>query len=346
MYKDLKIFENRIINSDKATIKGTNIILKETGTGKVLFRGSNKVIVSGSEYNALKNFSFDNNEYLETEEFLSTIPSYDKAFSVFNSSNTIEKQSFDSISRWIPANTSSILSGNIFSSLRGEDIVTGTSDLAKLYRYLTRRVCCFCVGIDGCGIEASRVFKVSNTKWIAPYGYARYDDGTGKISQDISNCLIPFKYRTSATDLSSVNRAKYYGRYIVPDNGSDMVGYFFKGFDDTPKLIRRYSDDSAELSDIGDVWNDLRASEAEVVVQLKMTVSNTDCRDYFNKLTGINDSKVNCISLCTGIPVKATVNGIESLSFIDIRPFTRFNFPNESLIDASKGLDITYYLYY
>ena len=36
MYKDLKIFENRIINSDKATIKGTNIILKETGTGKVL----------------------------------------------------------------------------------------------------------------------------------------------------------------------------------------------------------------------------------------------------------------------------------------------------------------------
>jgi hypothetical protein len=32
--------------------------------------------------------------------------------------------------------------------------------------------------------------------------------------------------------------------------------------------------------------------------------------------------------------------------YTDVRPVTKFNFPNESLISTSKGIDITYYTYY
>ena len=77
--KKLTIFDKNVVN-DTAGLKGTQIILKETGTGKVLFRGSNKVIVSGSEFNAIKDFDFDDFVCGDANSFLSTIPSYDEAF--------------------------------------------------------------------------------------------------------------------------------------------------------------------------------------------------------------------------------------------------------------------------
>ena len=57
IYKNLHIFDGSE-TSDKASLKGTQIILKETGTGKPLFRGTNKVLASGSEFNAIKDFLF------------------------------------------------------------------------------------------------------------------------------------------------------------------------------------------------------------------------------------------------------------------------------------------------
>ena len=128
---------------------------------------------------------------------------------------------------------------------------------------------------------------------------------------------------------------------------SNYIAYFFKTFDEMPKLIRRYADDSTDLinvsSDGMDVWKDKRASEAEVVVQLKMSVTASDCREYFNRTVGTNDSKINTISLCTAIPYLSPDGRLE---YCDIRPFTKFNFPNENLIDYSKGINIIYYLYY
>ena len=116
-----------------------------------------------------------------------------------------------------------------------------------------------------------------------------------------------------------------------------------KIFEELTTTIRRSADDSTDLSNVDDVWKDDRASEAEVVVQLKMSISVSDCREYFGRSTGINDSKINTISLCTAVPY---LNSEGLLEYADIRPFTRFNFPNEALIDSSKGIDITYYLYY
>ena len=345
--KKMTIFDKGEDIKDKGSIKGTDIILKELESGKVLFRGHNKVIVSGSEFNAIKDFDFDNYVGNSDFDFLSTIPSYDMAFASANRAFTptgsnrmplalgdFSKSGFDSLKFF--TGTTDDSTAKIFSTMSPSNL-----NAHKLYRYFMRRVCLYCVGIDGCGIEASRVFKVHNTKWIAPYGYADYNDGTGgnNTYNHIDNCLIPFKYKTYDADLSTAYRKQYFGRSLY----NNTIAYYFKTFDELPKIIRRYADDSTDLSNVDDVWKDKRASEAEVVVQLKMSISATDCREYFGKSTGVNDSKINTISLCSAIPY---LNSAGLLEYADIRPFTRFNFPNEALIDTSKGIDITYYLYY
>lgn len=354
MNKKLTIFDDNASKKmigDKASLKGTNIILKELGSGKVLFRGHNKVIVSGSEFNAIKDFDFDGFIGSEDYDFLEAIPSYDMAFANNGRPFMIDKTTAmpTTLDGFVSngfhfyhgeTDTDSVL--QIFNSLNISDI-----NAHKLYRYFTRRVCLWCVGIDGCGIEASRVFKVHNTKWIAPYGYSDYNDGTGgnNTFDEIETCLIPFKYRTEDADLSTTYKKQYFGR----TQNYGAIAYFFKTFDEAPKLIRRYADDSTDLAAVldtttgNDVWKNKSASEAEVVVQLKMSVSASDCREYFNRTVGTNDSKINTISLCTAVPY-INPNGL--LDYADIRPFTRFNFPNEALIDSSKGIDITYYLYY
>lgn len=349
MNKKLTIFENGGDIKESASVKGTSIILKELSSGKVLFRGSNKVIVSGSEFNAIKDFDYDNFNCSDDYDFLDKIPSYDYAFAnndkakhpfcyTGTTANPIGISAIKDTAGWAyyTGATDSPLS-SVVSSL-----TFSNENHQKVYQYFTRRVCLWCLGIDGCGIEASRVFKVHNTKWIAPYGYADYNDGTGgnNTYSNIDTCLIPFKYKANTADLSSTYREQYFGRAPI----GNVVGYFFKAFDENPTLIRRYADDSSFLSNVEkDVWADKRASEAEVVVQLKMSVSATDCREYFEQYVGINDSKVNTISLCTAVPY---INPDGKLEYLDIRPFTRFNFPNEALIDTSKGIDITYYLYY
>lgn len=352
MNKQLKIFDDNggrgnILKNDAASIKGTDIILKSLDSGKVLFRGSNKVIVSGSELNAIKDFDYDN--FVGDVDFLNSIPSYDMAFSKAGKPfKTVDNQEFpislgDFNSRGFSYYTGETGQNSMLEAFKN----FGTIDAGathKLYRQVARRVCLWCVGIDGCGVEASRVFKVHNTKWIAPYGYWDYNDGTGGNNTyptgDINNltCLIPFKYRTTDADLSESFRQQYFGRMAT----TNAIGYFFKTFDEKPSLIRQYADDSTGLDCVDDVWKDKRASEGEVVVKLKMSVSASDCREYFNRSVGHNDSKINTISLCSAVPY--IKNG--ELVYADIRPFTRFNFPNEALIDYSKGIDITYYLYY
>lgn len=353
MNKQLKIFDDNcgknIIKNDGANVRGTDIIIKAMDNGKTLFRGSNKVIVSGSEFNAIKDFDYDKFNGGIDYDYLPSILSYDQAFA------NAGKPFITSGTTAIPLDISEF-SGAGFNFYKGEDkssmlnafesLQISNEAAHKLYRHFARRVCLWCVGIDGCGIEASRVFKVHNTKWIAPYGYYDYNDGTGgdntytNIDVANSTCLIPFKYRTTDADLQTSYRKQYFGRTLI---GNGAVAYFFKAFDETPKLIRRYADDSTDLVNVTDVWKDKRASEAEVVVQLKMSVTATDCREFFNRNVGTNDSKINTISLCTAIPY---LNADGNLEYADIRPFTRFNFPNEALIDYSKGIDITYYLYY
>ena len=92
----------------------------------------------------------------------------------------------------------------------------------------------------------------------------------------------------------------------------------------------------------GNVYISDNAMDVETYVELNLTVTKDDCREFFEATTGINDAKINTISLLTAVPKE--MNGYTY--YQGIRPLTKLNFPNESLIDLTKGIDITYHIYY
>lgn len=175
----------------------------------------------------------------------------------------------------------------------------------------------FAVGTDGCGQEASQVYDVSYTKWIAPAS------------------LIPFRYQLETNDIPESMRDKYFGR----KTGNGRIAYYFKAFETDPVFKQQYSDgtpidENVYLTD--------RLDEVESFVELKLSITKEDCRDFFLATTGINDARVNTISILTAW--KKEIDG--HIYYQDIRPLTKFNFSNESLIDVSKALDIIYHIYY
>lgn len=180
-------------------------------------------------------------------------------------------------------------------------------------------VCLFCVGTSGCGPEPSQVFDVDYTKWIAP--------------ED----LVPFRYQLADNDLTDDEREKYFGRKEIP--AMNRIAYYFKAFDMEPQFKAIWIDgtpidEHIYLSD--------NTIDVEVYVEMKMSITKRDCRDYFIAHSGINDAKVNTISLCVAYPKE--YNG--HTYYQGLRPLTRLNFSTESLIDQTKGIDIYYDLFY
>lgn len=202
-----------------------------------------------------------------------------------------------------------------------KSIHTGPSSQSMVKTFL------FGVGTDGCGNLPSQVYEVDTTKWIQP------------------NALVPFRFCDPTEDLTAEERKKYFGRkpmnHEVDGEEVEKVAYYFKKFEYDPVLNMKYADTS-EITD--DVWNDPRLTEAECYVELKLKVTKDDCRDWFYCGSGINDSRLNTVSL---LYCWSTVDEETGFTYYqDIRPLTKYNFPNESLIDPSKGLDITYQLFY
>lgn len=180
-------------------------------------------------------------------------------------------------------------------------------------------ICLFAVGTDGCGEENSQVIDVDYTKWIDPIS------------------LVPFKYQPSTADLSAEERNLYFGRKTI--TGANRIAYYFKGFNSTPELKVQYTDGTSMDENLYTTDNNMGG---EVYVEMKMSIEPEDCRDYPKETTGINSAKVNTISLLTAYP--KTINGYTY--YQSIRPMTKYNFPNEPLIDETKGFDIIYDLYF
>ena len=177
----------------------------------------------------------------------------------------------------------------------------------------------FAVGTDGCGPESSQVFDVDYTKWIQP------------------DSLVPFRYVFDDNDLSDKMREKYFGRKKI--TGTDKIAYYFKAFESDPVMYMQYTDGTPVDENIFISDN---STDVETYVELNLTITKDDCREFFEATTGINDAKVNTISLLTAVP--KVINGYTY--YQGIRPLTKLNFPNESLIDLTKGIDITYHIYY
>ena len=191
--------------------------------------------------------------------------------------------------------------------------ITNTEERLDSYVYL------FAVGIGGCGPENSQKYDVDYTKWI-----------------DTSD-LIPFKYQLTANDLADDMREKYFGRKSIP--AADRIAYYFKAFDADPVFKQQYIDGTPIDDNIYISDNDM---DVESFVEIKMSVDKRDCRDYFLATTGINDARVNTISLLTAVP--KTIEGYTY--YQNIRPLTKLNFNNISLIDETLSIDIIYQIFY
>lgn len=191
--------------------------------------------------------------------------------------------------------------------------ITDTEERIDQYVYL------FALGTSGCGPENSQVYDVDYTKWIT------------------AEELVPFKYQLTANDLSADMREKYFGRKAIP--AADRIAYYFKAFDIDPVYKQQYIDGTPIDENVYISDNDL---DVQSYVEIKMSITNKDCRDYFLATSGINDARVNTISLLTAIPKE--VNGYTY--YQNIRPLTRLNFPNISLIDEDTAVDIIYQIFY
>ena len=176
----------------------------------------------------------------------------------------------------------------------------------------------FCCGTQGCGPENSQVYPVDYTGRIAPAGD-----------------LVPFRYVLPQNDLTAQERAKYFGRKTL----ADRYAYYFKAFESDPVLYMRYVDGTPIESTVYESEND---SDAETFVEMQLRVTKDDFRDYFRATTSINDARVNSISLLTAWYTE----GEGYKWYQDINPLTQLNIPNEALIDLTKGIDITYHIYF
>ena len=180
------------------------------------------------------------------------------------------------------------------------------------------KVCLFGCGTKGCGTESSQVYPVKYT---------------GRISPDAD--LIPFRYQLQENDLSDELRLKYFGRKIT-DN---RYAYYFKAFEADPVMYMRYVDGTVIDEN---VYDSQIQTDAETFVEMSLEITKEDFRDYFRATTDINDAKINCISLMTAWSIEE--DGYRW--YQDITPLTQLNIPNEPLIDLTKGIDITYHIYF
>ena len=178
------------------------------------------------------------------------------------------------------------------------------------------KVYLFAVGIDGGGSEPTQKYPVDYTKWTAPEN------------------LIPFRYVPASAD--NIDKNVYFGKK-THDNG--YVAYYFKAFDANPEFIQEYTDGTAITSNVYEIE---RSTEAQTYVRLKLKIVAEDCRDWFLNTIGISEAKINTISLLTGWAKE--INGVKV--YQNIRPLTKLNIVGESLVDLTKGIDITYDIYY
>ena len=180
--------------------------------------------------------------------------------------------------------------------------------------------CLFCCGNNGCGMETSQVYPVKYNSRIHP------------------NNLVPFRYERSDNDLPSAQRSIYFGRKEITELG--RVAYYYKAFDSEPQLHIKYTDNTQIDSN---VYNISTSQKAVTYVEMRLKITVSDFRDYYINTTGLENSRINQLSILTGWK-KTAEDGF--VYYQNVRPLTLLNFTNEWLMDLSKAISIVYQMYY
>ena len=203
-----------------------------------------------------------------------------------------------------------------------------------------RKIIGFCVGQGGAGLDISDVFDVNYCSWITP------------------DNIIPFKYPMESTD--DVDENIYKGKKTLTlSDGSTRNAYYFKTFSNSPNLMQNYITSSGAFSDnvsASSVYNNsITSDNAQSYVELHLKITKDDCRDFFIAHKGIENAKINQISLVSAWEKDVEVTKLNSSGnmvtktqsyFQDIRPFSLLNIPNEVISNLEKSLSIIYTLYF
>ena len=203
-----------------------------------------------------------------------------------------------------------------------------------------RKIIGFCVGQGGAGLDISDVFDVEYCSWITP------------------DNLIPFRYPLQNAD--NVDETMYKGRKALTlADGTNRNAYYFKAFSNTPNLVQNYVSTIGTFSDTvsaSSVYNNsISADKAQSYVELHLKITKDDCRDFFIAHKGIENAKINQISLVSAWTKEVEVSKLDSLGnlttktyeyFQDIRPFSIINIPNEIISNHEKSLSIIYSLFF
>ena len=204
---------------------------------------------------------------------------------------------------------------NYNTELGIQNMVQTPSKAVPEYTYL------FCCGTSGCGIEASQVYPVTYHSRIHP------------------NDLIPFRYEDNHNDLNDVQRKIYFGRKEFKDEGK--VAYYYKAFDSQPQVYMNFLDGT--MID-NSVYGMKTTQKATTMVQTRLKVTKSDFRDWFFAKDGIENARINTLSLLTAWPYTDPKTGY--VYYNNVRPLTQLNFTNEWLIDLSKSITIIYQIMY
>lgn len=203
-----------------------------------------------------------------------------------------------------------------------------------------RKIIGFCVGQGGAGLDISDTFAVKYASWITP------DD------------LVPFMYPLDSVD--DIDESVYKGRKAITlSNGQLRNAYYFKEFSNTPAMVQNYVSSTGsfvESVSSSTVYTDTASADrAQTYVEIHLKITKNDCRDFFIAHKGLENAKINQISLVSGWKrdierTKLDIDGntrtktIEA--FTDIRPFSLINIPTEILSDPDKSVSCVYTLYF
>lgn len=201
--------------------------------------------------------------------------------------------------------------------------------------------CLWCAGRSGAGSSVNEVNVVSNTDRISP------QIQSGRKYKDI----VPFRYTTVDNDLDANERNIYFGRKEIGSGNNKRIYYFFKAFDTTPLLHVRYLDGTEVTPNM---WNVPSTQQVEIYVEMKLSVTRLDFREYFDQVLGWSNASISTISLLTAWydntipenPSAAAADRVYYKWYQDILPFSKFNFDQNKLNDLNKGIDFTYQVYY
>ena len=204
--------------------------------------------------------------------------------------------------------------------------------------YNTPITCLWAAGRSGVGSVSTEVLTVSTTDRISP----KLSNSTTNTYEDI----VPFRYVLATNDLDRDLRDTYFGRKTFA-NG--YVGYFFKSFDTNPILHVRYLD-GTQVTNI--MYTVDSSQEVEVYIEMRLSVSRLDFRDYFDTVLGWDNSDISTISLLTAWYDNTVLEDANDTTtnyykwYQDIIPFSKFNFQSEDLSDLNRAIDYNYQVYY